>query len=205
MRNWDLDQRDLVAPGSSLCLLAVSFPCLWNYSRFAQGCKSGCLCTAGQAVPTHPQRWIVPVPRNQQIKGIFLKLFFPAAIKEKREDKQLISEKSGLLKFSQPSCRIKAMGIPAELGQLWGNSSCFGHSGSVVLPGRIQMSWHSSQCARGTQSWGWPALPRQPVPNRSKSLWYHQCWEPRGWDLLFVMSIFPCLCKAHWDELEGWL
>lgn len=52
--------------------------------------------------------------------------------------------------------------------------------GSVALPGKSQMSWHHSQCARGTQGWGWPALPRQHVPNRSKSLWCHRCWEPRG-------------------------
>lgn len=77
----------------------------------------------------------------------------------------------------------KQRGFPAEqaaLGQPQGNSSRFGHSGSVALPGKSQMSWHNSQCARGTSGWGWPALPRQPVPNRSKSLWCHQCWEPRG-------------------------
>lgn len=63
----------------------------------------------------------------------FILLFTSGAVKEKREEKQLASEKSGVSKLSQPSCRMnpsKAVRSSAEqgaLGQPWGNSSHFGH------------------------------------------------------------------------------
>lgn len=69
-------------------------------------------------------------PTNERF--YFILLFTPGAIKEKREDKQLASEKSGVSKLSQPSCRMnpsKAVRIGAEqgaLGQPQGNSSHFG-------------------------------------------------------------------------------
>lgn len=132
LRNWDLDQRDLVAPGSSLCLLAVSFPCLWNYSRFAHGCKSGCLCTAGQAVPTHPQRWIIPVPRSQQIKGNFFLNYFFQVQSKKREKINSWPQKSQDFP-SFPS-------LPAGSKQ-WGSLQNWASHGEIPVVLDIQGVW----------------------------------------------------------------
>lgn len=69
--------------------------CLQGYTRFARGCKSGCLCTVGQAVPTCTERCMFPGTNKPKIF-----LFVSGADKEKGGGKQMASKKSAISKLS---------------------------------------------------------------------------------------------------------